>query len=119
MPRAQKPCTVARHMSALLSRMLANDFSSTSEDNAVRAAIAMISDLYAKDPKPFKWAKLPEAFIGECGCYYPARLSEARSLTAAGLIQETDYVLDHVPIFEPTDGVAPSRAERALRALRK
>src|ERR1035438_2856099 len=75
--------------------------------------ITIMRKLYARDPRPYRWAQLPEAFIGECRCYYPARLSEARALTAAGVTEETEYSLDHVPIFEPADGVTPSQVERA------
>ena len=118
MPRAQKRPTVVRHLKRLLSRLVENDFISTSEKSAVRAAIIMLPELYAKDPEPFRWA-LPEAFVGECGCYYPARLSEVKKLASAGLATRTAYTLDRVPIFEPTDSVTPSQVEQALRDLRK
>jgi hypothetical protein len=102
----------------LLSRLEETGFVGASEKNAVRAAILMTPDLYPKDPGPFRWT-LPEAFVGECGCYYPARLSEASRLAAAGLAARTEHALDRVPIFEPTDGVTPSQVEQALRDLRK
>jgi hypothetical protein len=105
-------------LGSLLSRLAEKDLLSAAEKNAVRAAIAIIPDLYPKNPGPFIWA-LPEAFVGECGCYYAVRLSEVEKLASRGLAERTEYTFDHVPIFEPTDGVTPSQVEHALRDLRK
>jgi hypothetical protein len=118
MPRTQKPSTVARHLRVLLSQIRESESISASQKNAVRSAIAAMPELYAKDPGPFRWA-LPEAFVGECGCYYPARRSEAKKLVSAGLAERTECTLDYVPIFEPLDGITPSQVEQALRDLRK
>jgi hypothetical protein len=83
-------------------------------------------NLYPAAPEPFRWAPLPEAFIGELGLYYPARMSEITALEGRGFIQraDDDFKIGGVPVWEPVDPddgpqVTPEQIEAALAELRK
>jgi hypothetical protein len=75
---------------------------------------------YPAEPVPYQFPPLPGAFIGECGCYYPARLGEANALVAQGLVRRADTDIEGTPIYEPRGKqVTPEQIETALRGLRE
>jgi len=84
-------------------------------------------NFYPAAPEPFRWAALPDAFIGELGCYYPARKSEITELERRGLIErdEDEDEIDDVPVWRPTwheEGkkqTGPEEVEAALVELSK
>lgn len=82
-------------------------------------------NMYPPQPEPYRRAPLPEAFIGELGLYYPARMSEITALEQRGLIErdEEEDEIDGVPVWRPVDPedgeqVKPEQIEAALAELR-